>query len=68
MATSPPYSFAKSESVASFSSQFDCFKHFVFDGDVAKARAVLADQAAGLVAAMPAVLPEAKASAPQLAR
>lgn len=54
------YSFAKSESVASFSFLFDCFKHFVFDSDVAEARVVLADQAAGLIAAMPAVMPEAK--------
>jgi hypothetical protein len=54
------HSFAKSESAEAFTFLLDCFKHFVFGNDIAEARVVLADQAAGLIAAMPAVMPQAK--------
>ena len=47
------YSFAKSEAITSFNFLFDSFRHFVFSDDIAEARIVLADQAAGLIAAMP---------------
>jgi len=54
------YSFAKSESAASFSFLLDCFKYFIFGDDIAEARVVLANKASGLIAAMPAAMPQAK--------
>jgi hypothetical protein len=51
------YSFAKSEAEVSFNFLFDSFRHFVFGNDIAEARVVLADQAAGLIAAMPVSMP-----------
>jgi hypothetical protein len=51
------YSFAKSEATVSFNFLFDSFKHFVFGSDIAEPRVVLADQAAGLIAAMPVSMP-----------
>ena len=54
------YSFAKSEAAISFNFLFESFRHFVFGDDVAEARVVLADQAAGLIAAMPTSMPNCK--------
>ena len=51
------YSFVKSEAAVSFNFLFDSFKHFVFSNDIAEPRVVLADQAAGLIAAMPVWMP-----------
>ena len=51
------YSFTKSEAVVSFNFFFDSFKYFVFGDDIAEARVVLGDQAAGLIAAMPISMP-----------
>ena len=51
------YSFAKSEAATSFNFLFDSFRHFVFGNDIAEPRVVLADQAAGLIAAMPVSMP-----------
>ena len=54
------YSFAKSEVKASFEFLFDCLKRFIFVDDIADARVVLGDQAAGLIAAVPDSLPSYK--------
>ena len=51
------YSFAKSEAVILFNFLFNSFRHFVFGNDIAEPRVVLADQAAGLIAAMPVSMP-----------
>ena len=51
------YSFVKSEAVILFNFLFDSFRHFVFGNDIAEPRVVLADQAAGLIAAMPVSMP-----------
>ena len=51
------YSFAKSEAAVLFNFLLDSFKHFVFGNDIAEPRVVLADQAAGLIAAMPVSMP-----------
>jgi hypothetical protein len=54
------YSFAKSEAKVSFEFLFDCLKRFIFVDDIADARVVLGDQAAGLIAAMLVSLPSYK--------
>jgi hypothetical protein len=54
------YSFARAESKAAFTFLLDSFKYFVFGNEIVEARVVLADQAAGLIAVMPAVMPKAK--------
>ena len=54
------YSFAKSESAVLFHFLFDCMRHFAFSGGVAEAEIVLGDQALGLIAAMPILIPNCK--------
>jgi hypothetical protein len=54
------YSFARNEAAVSFDFLFDCFRHFVFSNDIAECRVVLADQAPGLIAAMPVSMPNCK--------
>jgi hypothetical protein len=54
------YSFVKSEARASFDFVFDCLKRFIFTDNIAEARIVLSDQAAGLIASMPAAMPNCK--------
>jgi hypothetical protein len=51
------YGFAKSEAAVSFNFLFDSFRHFVFSNEVAEPRVILADQAAGLIAAIPVSMP-----------
>ena len=46
------YSFTKSEAIILFNFLFDSFRHFVFSNDIAEARVVLANQAAGLIVAI----------------
>ena len=50
------YSFVKSEAVGSFNFLFDSFRHFVFGNDIAEPKVILADQAAGLIAAIPVLM------------
>jgi hypothetical protein len=51
------YSFVKSEAVILFNFLFNSFRYFVFNNDIVKAQIVLANQAAGLIAAMPILMP-----------
>jgi hypothetical protein len=46
------YSFVKREIIMLFNFLFNSFKHFVFGNNIAEPRVILADQAAGLIAAM----------------
>jgi hypothetical protein len=43
------YSFTKSEAIVLFNFLFNSFRYFIFSNDIAEARVILADQAAGLI-------------------
>lgn len=51
------YSFIKSEAVVLFNFLFNSFRYFVFSNDIVKARVILADQAADLIAIIPISIP-----------
>jgi len=51
------YSFIKSKAIILFNFFFDSFRYFVFGNDIVEPKVVLADQAAGLIVAMPVSMP-----------
>jgi hypothetical protein len=57
---STAYSFIKSKARASFNFIFKYLKRFIFTDDIAKPHIMLTDQAAGLIALMPEVMPNYK--------
>ena len=54
------YSFVRSEARVSFDFVFDCLRRFILTDDIAEVKVVLGDQAAGLIALMPEVIPNCK--------
>src|SRR5436305_15317851 len=51
------YSFIKSEAVILFNFLFNSFRHFVFSNNIVELKIILANQAAGLIAAIPISIP-----------